>query len=181
MTVTRDMANGSHGDEPPEKKLYGTTQRRHGSIRRFRNTLSQFPAIRQQWHDFYQAVARDRARAWLESYRANPENYGPGPSLAEPDPAEPDAELEQLSGECRACEDIGFVTYDMLCFPCAQEVERDLLRMRDWDYSALAYGLSAVDREDLRKRIIADYGGALERLADPAAAPENTRRRHKRR
>lgn len=163
-------------DGKVRKRLHATTQRQHHAYHRFRTALDGFPMIRQRWEAFHEAAVRDRARAWLESYSANPEDYGPGPSLAEPDPAA----SEHPSGECRVCDGYGFVTDDMLCLTCAEQIERDLIRLRDWDYSALAYGARPEDREALRNRIIKEHGEALELLAEPAASGNRRRRRGKR-
>lgn len=156
-----------------KKKLHGTTQRHHRSFRRFRAALDGFPLVRQEWTDFYEAAVQDRARQWLESYRANPSDYGPGPSLAEADAVDTD----HLSGECCSCGDYGSVTDTMLCLTCAQGLERDLIRVRDWDYSALAYGVRTDDREAFRNRIIKEHGEALEIIVEPTAVREARRRR----
>ena len=156
-----------------KKKLHGTTQRQHRSFRRFRSALDGFPQIREQWTDFYEASVLDRAGKWLESYSAHPEDFGPGRSLPESNPVD----TEHPSGQCRACEGYGSVTDDGLCLTCAERIERDLIRSRDWDYSALAYGVRPVDREALRTRIVQEHGEALELLVEPTTGREGARRR----
>jgi hypothetical protein len=57
-------------------------------------------------------------------------------------------------------------------------LERDLIRQRDWDYSALAYGVPAENREALRNEIIGRYGGKLELIS---AKKKPARKRKKKR
>jgi len=44
-----------------------------------------------------------------------------------------------------------------LCDDCYAKLERDLIRMRDWEYSAEAFGVPDTQLEALRDRIIRDY------------------------
>jgi hypothetical protein len=83
-------------------------------------------------------------------------------------------------GQCQACDGWGRVNDMMLCEDCASKIERDLIRQRDWDYSALAFGLSSEDREELRRRIIAQFGAALELIAPPEKRKDRASRRRKR-
>ena len=69
-------------------------------------------------------------------------------------------------GQCVACDLLGRVNDLGLCEECAGKLERDLVRERDWDYSASAFGLAADDREKLRRQIVAQYAEALE-LIEP--------------
>ena len=71
-------------------------------------------------------------------------------------------------GQCQVCDAWGPVDDLMLCETCTAMLERDLIRQRQWDYSASAFGLSAETREELRRQVIAEYGEALE-MIDPAA------------
>ena len=66
-----------------------------------------------------------------------------------------------------------------LCEGCAGKLERDLIRQREWDYSALAYGVPAENREALRNEIIGRYGGKLE-LISPKQEPAGKRKSKKR-
>jgi hypothetical protein len=88
-------------------------------------------------------------------------------------------------GQCQACDVWGRVNDMMLCENCASKLERDLIRQRDWDYSALAFGLSSKDREALRRRVIAQFGEALELIAPPGKTQKDRssrgRKRRKRR
>lgn len=64
--------------------------------------------------------------------------------------------------ECRGCatftrtDDLG------LCEECASKLDRDLIRQRDWDYSASAYAVPSERREVLRSTVIREYGKELE-------------------
>jgi hypothetical protein len=68
-------------------------------------------------------------------------------------------------GECQGCylllplDDLG------LCDGCREKLERDLIRRRDWDYSALAFGVPPEKREDLRQEIVQRYGERPELIA----------------
>jgi hypothetical protein len=85
-------------------------------------------------------------------------------------------------GQCQACDGWRRVNDLMLCEDCASKIERDLIRQRDWDYSALAFGLSSEDREELRRRVITQFGKALELIAPPGKTQKDrSSRRRKRR
>lgn len=81
-------------------------------------------------------------------------------------------------GQCQACDRWGPVNDLMLCETCAARLERDLIRQRDWDYSASAFGLSPEAREELRQQVVAQFGEALELIA-PARKPRRKRRKRK--
>lgn len=81
-------------------------------------------------------------------------------------------------GECQGCDIFTRLNDLGLCEECAGKLERDLIRQRDWDYSALAYGCPEFEREELRKEIIARHGEKLELIA-PKKAPQ--RKRNKKR
>ena len=71
----------------------------------------------------------------------------------------------EMWGECAGCDQVRPL-YDLgLCEICGQKLERDLIRQRAWDYSAVAFALSEEDYEPYRQQIIADYGEALELIA----------------
>ena len=76
-----------------------------------------------------------------------------------------DEEWGMYDGQCVACDLWGRVDDQGLCEDCASKLERDLIRQRDWDYSASAFGLSADDREQLRRQIIARHGEKMELIA----------------
>jgi hypothetical protein len=79
-------------------------------------------------------------------------------------------------GQCLACDLYGPVDDLGLCQECGTKLERDLIRQRDWDYSAAAFGLSATDREKLRRQVIRQYGRKLELIA-PSEKPRKKRSR----
>jgi hypothetical protein len=74
-------------------------------------------------------------------------------------------------GQCQACDNYGRVNDTSLCEECAGMLERDLIRLRDWDYSVSAFGLPAEAREKLRRQVIAEFGKALELVAPPDGHP----------
>jgi rubredoxin len=79
-------------------------------------------------------------------------------------------------GECPGCDLFSMLNDFGLCEECTGKLERDLLRQRDWDYSALTYGIPAEKREALRNEIIRRYGRKLE-LISPKEAPERKRKK----
>ncbi|MBN2090461.1 hypothetical protein JW964_12680 [candidate division KSB1 bacterium] len=68
-------------------------------------------------------------------------------------------------GQCQACDEYGPVDDMSLCPECSAKFERDIIRLRDWNYSALAFGLTEESREKLRNEIIKQYGKKLEMIA----------------
>ena len=52
-----------------------------------------------------------------------------------------------------------------LCEECAAKLDRDLIRQRDWQYSTVAYGVPSEKREELRSKVIQQYGPDLELIA----------------
>ena len=46
-------------------------------------------------------------------------------------------------GECQGCDLFTMLNDFGLCEGCAGKLDRDLIRQRDWDYSALACGVPA--------------------------------------
>jgi len=82
-------------------------------------------------------------------------------------------------GICNACDADTRVNDIGLCEDCDAQMDRDLIRKRDWDYSASAFGCPVNKREELRKHIIAKYGEALELLAEeqPGKREQNKERR----
>lgn len=83
-------------------------------------------------------------------------------------------------GQCVACDLWGRVNDLGLCEECADKLERDLIRKRDWDYSASAFGLSVDDREKLRRQIIARHGKAMELIAPSTKGHKNQHHRSSR-
>jgi len=70
------------------------------------------------------------------------------------------------AGECASCDMFRPLNDQGLCLVCAAMLERDLIRQREWDYSATAFLLSDEAREELRRQVVAEYGEGLE-LIDP--------------
>ena len=79
-------------------------------------------------------------------------------------------------GECQGCDLFTRLNDLGLCEECAGKLERDLIRQRDWGYSALAYGCPESKREELRKEIIARHGEKLE-LITPEKEPQRKRKK----
>ena len=84
-----------------------------------------------------------------------------------------------FKGECQGCDLFTMLNDFGLCEECSGKLERDLIRQRDWDYSALAYGVPAENREALRNEIIGRYGGKLE-LISPKKKPDRKRKMKRR-
>ena len=82
-----------------------------------------------------------------------------------------DEEWGWYDGQYYACDLYGRVDDLGLCEECRSKLEPGtlwvLVRQRDWDYSASAFGLSDEDREKLYRQVIAQYGKKLELIAPP--------------
>ncbi|MDY6989485.1 MAG: hypothetical protein SWQ30_15675 [Thermodesulfobacteriota bacterium] len=79
-------------------------------------------------------------------------------------------------GECQGC-DVFQPLNDMgLCEACAGKFDRDLIRQREWAYSALAFGCPESKLEELRKEVIQQHGADLELIA-PTKKNQKKRRR----
>jgi hypothetical protein len=59
-----------------------------------------------------------------------------------------------FEGQCQGCDLFGRLNDLLLCEDCAAKLERDLIRQRDWDYSATAFGLSPDARESWLQRYV---------------------------
>ncbi len=68
-------------------------------------------------------------------------------------------------GQCQACDKFCRVDDLSLCKDCTGKFERDLIRERQWEYSATAFGMSPNDYEELRNQVISEYGEQLELIA----------------
>ena len=93
-----------------------------------------------------------------------------------------DEEWGWYDGQCYACDLFGRVDDLGLCEECRTKLERDLVRQRDWDYSAWAFGLSDEGREKLYRQVIAQHGKKLELIApeEEHQGKRSSRRRRKR-
>jgi hypothetical protein len=60
---------------------------------------------------------------------------------------------------------------------CAAKLERDLIRSRDWAYSAAAFLVDEDQLEALRERVIQEYGVANELTVSKLASPKNNHSR----
>ena len=83
-------------------------------------------------------------------------------------------------GQCQACEMWGRVNDLMLCEECDAKIQRDLIRARDWDYVAAAFGLDDEGRQRLRAEVIRQYGAQNELIIDQKPKNRKSRRRRRR-
>ena len=80
-------------------------------------------------------------------------------------------------GECQGC-DIFQSLNDMgLCEECAQKLDRDLIRQRDWAYSVSAFGVPESRLEDIRKEVIKQYGAKHELIAPPNRTQKKSKKK----
>jgi len=73
-----------------------------------------------------------------------------------------DNEFGFYEGECQGCDIFTRVNDVGLCEECAAKLDRDLVRQRDWQYLTVAYGVPPEKREELRSKVIQQYGSDLE-------------------
>jgi hypothetical protein len=84
-----------------------------------------------------EAAIKRRKRSRLRAQRANVwSEY------------EDDETALERAGECAHCDMFRPLDDQGLCLACAAMLERDLIRQRDWDYSATAFLLSDEAREE---------------------------------
>ena len=83
-------------------------------------------------------------------------------------------------GECRGCDIFTRVDDVGLCEVCAAKLDRDLVRQRDWKYSMVAYGVPPEKREELRRKVIQQYGEDLELIAGAEVKRPKSRSRKRR-
>jgi hypothetical protein len=83
--------------------------------------------------------------------------------------------LDSYEGLCQGCGCFGQIDDVGLCGECAGKLERDLIRQRDWDYAVSAYDMSSQQREELRGRVIGQFGESLELISSTKKA--NKRRK----
>jgi len=70
---------------------------------------------------------------------------------------------------CAGCDLFKPVNDLSLCDDCFAKLERDLIRSRDWEYSATAFAVPEEQLEALRDRVIREHGAAYELIEDPNA------------
>ena len=77
---------------------------------------------------------------------------------------------------CAGC-DLPFPVNDLgLCDDCFMKLERDLIRSRDWEYSATAFAVEPEYYEALRERVIQDYGADYELIVPPESVKKPKRK-----
>jgi hypothetical protein len=79
-----------------------------------------------------------------------------------------------FEGECAGCDNLLLLNDLGLCDECAEKLDRDLIRQRDWAYSSLAFGVPVEQREALRQRIIRQFGDSYELIS----ARKASKKRH---
>ena len=79
--------------------------------------------------------------------------------------------------ECVGCGIFTRVNEQWLCEECAGKLERDLIRQRDWDYSMAAFCMPPEKREELRARVIREYGEELELIVPPESGKKKKKKR----
>jgi len=89
--------------------------------------------------------------------------------------------LGSADSQCQGCDRYLSVNDLGLCDACAAKLDRDLIRQRDWDYAASAFGLDAARREELRRQVMGQYGEKLELIAPSKEARSPARRQRKNR
>ncbi len=88
--------------------------------------------------------------------------------LADPAFGEEDEDLGEFGfyeGECAGCDLFTRLDDVGLCEECSAKLDRDMIRQRDWDYSATGWVCPEEKREELRNLIIEQYGAKLELIA----------------
>ncbi|MCP4043549.1 MAG: hypothetical protein GY731_16595 [Gammaproteobacteria bacterium] len=83
--------------------------------------------------------------------------------------------------QCAGCDGLHRVDDLGLCRECAEKLERDLLRKRDWAYSTTVFGMAEEQREMSRRRVVKQFGEELELIAAPKGGSSNRKSRKRRR
>jgi hypothetical protein len=83
-------------------------------------------------------------------------------------------------GECQGCDTFKNLNDLGLCDDCAEKLDRDLIRQRDWAYSSLAFAVPPSKHEELRQNIISVYGEKLELIAPSKNSPTSKKPKKKR-
>ncbi|NJL26824.1 MAG: HEAT repeat domain-containing protein [Thermoanaerobaculia bacterium] len=124
------------------------------------------------------AEAAGEAIAELAADEELDEDFEPGDGDAE----DPSDGFGLYDGQCAACDAFTRVDDMSLCEECAAKLDRDMIRQRDWDYSATAWVCPENLREELRAEVIREHGAKLELIAPSPGArkPENGRGVHRR-
>jgi hypothetical protein len=85
-----------------------------------------------------------------------------------------------ILGECAGCDTHAPLDRQGLCEECADKLERDLIRLGDWDYTAIGFGLPEHQRESYRERVIAEFGWEMELIADERPSTSKPRKKRAR-
>ena len=85
-----------------------------------------------------------------------------------------DDEFGLYQAECQGCDSFASVDDIGLCSACAGKFERDMIRERQWAYSALAFGVPSDRLEQLRQLITDQHGETLELIA-PTGTKRSTK------
>jgi hypothetical protein len=80
---------------------------------------------------------------------------------------------ERSSWGCAGCARPLPLIEQGLCKECAAKLERDLIRARDWAYSASAFLVAEDHLEALRQHVIREYGEADELIVRTPPSPQN--------
>ena len=94
------------------------------------------------------------------------------------EPLEPNA-FSTTQAECYGCDLFTDVDDMMLCAECSSKLDRDMIRLRDWDRSITAWTTAKDKRESLRDDIIKRYGRPLELIAVEGDTTKTERKRRK--
>ena len=90
-----------------------------------------------------------------------------------------DNEFGFYEGECQGCDIFTLVNDVRLCEECVSKLDRDIIRQRDWQYSTVAYGVPPEKREELRSKVIKQYGKDLELIAPYEVKRSKSKRQKK--
>ncbi len=90
-----------------------------------------------------------------------------------------DYEFGLYEGECQGCELFTRVNDIGLCEECDAKFDRDMIRLREWDYSASAFAVPKDKREAFRNEVIKKYGKKLELVVKEQAKKGSGKKRKK--
>ena len=82
-------------------------------------------------------------------------------------------------GKCYGCDIYTRVNDLQLCEDCDAKLDRDLIRQRDWAYSASAFGVPPENLEELRNAVIEKHGAQLELIAEKRPKKHRSKKRRK--
>lgn len=116
---------------------------------------------------------------WFSEICYDKDNSLGNDEIAMDDPANQHDEHVLIDTICMGCDLILPVNDLSLCDNCFMKLERDLIRSRDWEYSATAFMTPPEELEALRERVIRDYGAGYE-LIVPSGAVQKPKRKNKR-